>query len=112
MRSGKMRHRITIQEPTTMVGSMGGVEQSWAGKCTVWASVEPLEGREYYRAGQMQNAVTTRFRVRYMAGETDDITEEMRVSFDGGSYDINSVQDRNERHAEILLMCTKRSEGA
>lgn len=106
MRAGKLRHRVTIQQrsaasPTNHAS--GEKDASWGTYLTVWASVEPLTGRELFAAQQVNSEVNVRIRMRYREG----ITHRMRVSFQGRIYDIVAVIDREERHVELELLCTE-----
>jgi SPP1 family predicted phage head-tail adaptor len=105
MRAGKLRQRVTIQSQTTARDDFGGETVTWSDVATVWASIEPLNGREYMAAQQLQTAVTTRIRVRYI----DGVTAAMRVKADDVAYDIQSVINPNDRGAELTLMCIERS---
>ena len=102
--SGSLRHRITIQEP--VAGSPqqlpnGEPDVAWVDVMTVWASVEPLKGRELMLAQQMQSEVDVRIMMRYRAG----ITTIMRAVFNGVNYDIKSVVNSELRNIELELMC-------
>jgi len=122
---GKLRHRITIQEPISIqdtygqpnvwidVGAPSGIgnitdevitaaiAEPWADVATIWASIEPLSGREFFAAQQVNAEVTTRIRTRYLAG----IKSSMRVVYGSRIFDIQSIIDIEERHTEMHLMC-------
>lgn len=101
MFAGWLRHRIVIQELVGAKNSYGEVVQSWQDVATVWASVEPLRGREYVEAAAAQANVDHRIRMRYRAG----IGPAMRVKFGERVFAIVSVIDARERHKELELMC-------
>lgn len=102
MRAGELRHRITIQQLIETRNELGEIiEQSWQDFATVWAAVEPLNGREYFNSQQINAEITTRIRIRYRAG----IKPNMRVVYGERIFDIQSVIDIEERHAEMHLMC-------
>jgi len=99
---GDLRHRITIQQPIEIRNEVGEVIQSaWQDFTTVWAAIEPLRGREYFDAQQINAEVTSRIRIRYRPG----IKPKMRVVYGERIFDIQSVIDVEERHKEIHLMC-------
>ena len=100
MKAGKLTKRIIIQTSTVTVDGEGMITQSWATFATVWAAVEPLMGREYLLAGQISEAISTRFRIRHLAG----VTAAMRISYDSKTYAITTVIDVNEEHREMILM--------
>ncbi len=104
MEAGKLRHRVTIQQ--LVAGSPqqlpnGEPDVTWTDYLTMWASVEPLRGRELMLAQQMQSEVDVRIRLRYRGG----ITADMRVTFGGVNYDIKSVANIDLRNSELELMC-------
>lgn len=103
MRAGRLRKRVTIQQKTTPVtqNTYGEEAPVWETVATVWASVEPLRGREFLEARREGAEVTTRIVMRYQSG----IAPEMRATYDGHTYDVLSVIDPEERHRELQLMC-------
>ncbi len=105
MRSGSMRHAVTIEAPTKTQDSTGSVVQSWDTFADVRASIEPISGREFFAASQVQSNVSTRIRIRFL----DGVTPKMRVLHGADYYDIQAVlpDDRSGRH-EMQLMCVKR----
>lgn len=105
IRAGKLRHKITIQQPGASRDSCGGPAKSnWTDfKTGVWASVEPLQGKEYHAAVQDRAEVSTRFRIRFIAGLKPD----MRIVYDGRVFGIVSIIDPNERHVELQIMTTE-----
>lgn len=103
MRSGPLRHRITIEQATESRDSSGGVISTWGTYATVWASVSPLIGREYIAAKTVSASVTHKIRMRYLAG----MTPKMRIAWDSRLFDIESILDVDERHAELVIMATE-----
>jgi SPP1 family predicted phage head-tail adaptor len=101
MRSGKLKNQITIQEMREVQNVYGEPETTWAVFAEPWAAVEPLRGREFWAAQELQSRVTTRIRIRYVEG----ITPKMRVLFGTRIYLINTVIDQEEGHRETQLMC-------
>lgn len=105
MRAGKLRHRWTIQQQTPATQNSLGEETSpWADVATVWCSVEPLSGREFFSAQATQSEVTHTVTMRYRSG----IVPKMRLTKDARVLDIQSVADVTERHRELQLMCVER----
>lgn len=104
MRIGTLRHRVTIQQ--LVAGSpqqydTGEPDESWTDVATVWASVEPLQGRELTAAQEVHSEAEVRIKMRYRSG----VTAKMRVSFDGVYYSILVVLDKALRHIELDLIC-------
>lgn len=101
MRTGQLRHKITIQQAAKTSDGFGGWTQTWTNFATVWAAIEPLRGREFFAAAQVQAEQITRIRIRYLAG----ITPKMRILFDARTFSINTIINVNERNRELHLMC-------
>ena len=107
MFAGRLRHKVDIEQ--LVAGSPnqtaeGAPDESWAVYLNdIWASVEPLSGRELFSAQEHHSEVTVRVRVRYRTG----ITAKMRVVFESKNYNILYVLDPEERHRELQLLCTE-----
>jgi SPP1 family predicted phage head-tail adaptor len=103
MEAGKLRHRLIFQEKAATVNSLGE-PLTWTTSFTVWGSVEPLSGREFFEAKQVQAQVSHRVRIRYRSG----VAPSMRILYGTRAFDIQEVIDTEERHAELVLMCQER----
>lgn len=103
MRAGDLRHRVVIQNYSVAQDDYGAPVKTWSNEFTVWGAVEPLSGREYLDAREMQAEVTTRIRVRYRGDVT--YSTDKRATWDGHTYDIESVIEVEGRRREIHLMC-------
>ena len=103
MRLGPLRQRVNIQARSTTVDAFGQESETWATVYTVWASVEPLSGRELLAAQQVQGETTHRVRMRFQAG----ITTSHRILFNLRPFNIQSVINKNEAGAFLELLCTE-----
>ena len=103
MQAGRLRHQIIIQQQSSTQDTHGQLVETWSTFATVRASVEPLRGREYFGAEQEQAEVSTRIRIRYIAG----VLPKMRVLFGSKLYDIVSVINAEERNFHMELMCNE-----
>ena len=112
MRIGSLRHRVTLQNPVETRLDSGEISVEWQDWQTVWASVEPIGGREFFAAAQLQAEIDARIRLRWIAG----LTPRMRAKHVtlGGSpslialYSVEAVVSLNERGREVHLMCKRR----
>lgn len=105
MALGQYRHSITVEQAVETRDGTGDPVKAWSTYCIRRASVEPLNGREFFAAKQMQAKATVRIRVHYDA-ETALITPKMRVSWDSKVFDIVSPPINPGRaNKELLLMC-------
>ena len=107
MQSGKLRHRVTIRNLIETQSTITGeLVQSWSTVLDgVWASIEPLQGREYFQAQQTQARVDTKISLRY---STVNITPKMTVHNGTNVYNIETVINPELRNREMDLMCFQR----
>ena len=99
MRAGRLRHRVTIQQPSSSTNSRGGKIKSWSDLATVWASIEPLSGREIEQDFQLEPETTTRIVMRYKSG----LTSNMRIKYGSRYYKILGITNTNERNYELIV---------
>jgi SPP1 family predicted phage head-tail adaptor len=100
MKAGSLRHRVKIQQPVETVDSTGTTQVKWVDVAETWASIEPLEGREFFAAKQINPEVQGRIRIRYR----DEITPKDRVVYNGREFDILAILNREERNIELELL--------
>lgn len=103
MQAGRLDRRIRIEEATTSADSFGQPLETWALVAEVWAELAPLKGGERWMAQQVTAETTTRFRIRYR----DDVTEKMRIVYDGAEYDIASVTEIGRREGLEIMATAK-----
>ncbi|WP_299452177.1 phage head closure protein [uncultured Pigmentiphaga sp.] len=95
-----LNRKITFRKLTlTQDPNTGEMIEAWADHVSVFARVEPLVGREYFAAAAVQAEDTTKFTMRYRG----DITPDMRIAFDGDTYDIISIQNIRSGNRETLI---------
>lgn len=99
-----MIHKINIQQAVEAQNEYGEPMVTWATfKSSVWASIKPLRGREYWAAQQVQAEIDTEIGIRYVAG----VTFKMRILNGTDEYYIRSIINPEERDKELLLMCAR-----
>lgn len=99
--AGDLCERITLQQRAAGVDSLGQESTTWSAVATVWARVEPLRGREFFAAGQVQSPVDARITIRHRAG----VLPSMRALHGSQPYDITAVVDVDARGHTLELMC-------
>lgn len=106
MDAGRLDKRISIERvEITQDPVYGSSVESWVPAHTLWASVEPISGREYWQAKLAMSESTVRIRIRYVPG----IVSTMRVVYLGRTFGIQSVINVAEANREIQLMCLEHS---
>ena len=103
MRIGPLRHRVTIRTYTKTRDGYGAEIETWADFADVWASVEPLIGREYMAAKQITAEVSHKIRMRYIEG----LLPTMTIAWGDREFEIVSIINVSERNKEILIMATE-----
>ncbi|MCK3656236.1 head-tail adaptor protein [Pasteurellaceae bacterium Macca] len=101
MHIGKLRHRITLQQPFETQNDYGAFVTTWQDVSTVWAEIKPISGREYFSAQQVQSEVSTQIWIRYRKG----IVPTMRIEHNGKHYEIISVLNYQGLNKALQLMC-------
>ena len=101
MNIGRLDKRVVLERFTATQNDIGEWIEEWAPLVSVWAAVEPLNGREFFAAGGAQAETTTRIRIRYRPG----ITSGDRVNQDGVLHDITATINPRTSDRELVLMC-------
>lgn len=103
--AGRYRHRVTIQQATEIQDSYGQPQQNWVNVATIFASVEPLVGKEGHssEANQVLAQYTTLIKTRYKG----ELTTKMRVLFKEEAFNITSIQNVSGRSKEFHLYCER-----
>ncbi len=100
--AGELDQRVKLYQRATGTNAKGERLKEWVFVTEVWAKVVPLRGREFFAAGQEQSEITTRIRIRWRQG----VTEDMRLTWFDEPYDI-AAPPINVNGARIWwdLMC-------
>lgn len=106
MNAGKLRHRVTLQSNSPTVADSGARSDSWSDEATVWAAAENAGGGESLQEDQVQATLGMVWRIRYYSG----VKAGWRVKFGTRYFDVNHVEDVNERNIEMRLHCTEATE--
>lgn len=100
----RLNKRVTIRKQVFSKNSMGEQVQALEDYAKVWASVEPLQGREFTTAQRTDAEVTTKITIRHR----DDIDRSMVVSFNNLLFEIMYIIHPNFNKRELQLMCKER----
>lgn len=91
MNPGELRHRITIQRSKKTTGENFVTKTEYQDIKRVWARVNNLYGKEYWKAREYGAESTVEFTIRTAA--VADITVRDRVVFGGEVYNIMSIDN-------------------
>lgn len=101
---GKLRHRVTLMQKTTVQDEIGQGSSHYTPFRTVWAAVESLSVKEYLAAGSERASSMVRIQLRYMP----DLSADMQVVHQDKTYEILSILDKNMRHIALELLCEEK----
>lgn len=104
MRAGNLRNRIVIQANTPSDNAFGEPVVSWSTLATVWAEVETMNGAEALASGAERTSSPVVFVMRHRS----DVTTDKRISWDNGTYDIESVENVAGRNKLLRVTAVAR----
>lgn len=106
--AGDLNCRIKIQTPITGLDPYGSLVPGWHDLMTIWASIEPLTGRELESARQLLSEVTHQITVRYNPALTD--TRKVagyRAIYKERIFNIHATFNENENNVLITLLASE-----
>lgn len=103
LRAGLLRHKVEIQEKVTSRDSMGGEVVTWETFTHCWCSIEPLSGREYFAAQQVQSTVSHKMQMRYQPG----IQPFHQIKWGERTFNIDAILNDSERNVTLTIYCTE-----
>lgn len=108
VRSGDLRHRITIERATETVDALGDVVRTWPGTVlgVRWGRVVPLRGQEFWDAQRVNSKVTHKVTLRDITG----LTTSDRFVHLGRTLNLEVQLDPEERHITREFLCTEETQ--
>ena len=100
MRSGNLKHKITIQSYSETQNDFGEVVKGWTDFKTAYASITPLSAKEFFKAGTNAE-VSHKIELRYLIG----VLPKMRIIYNGREFSIESVLNIREANKSLQLIC-------
>ena len=100
MRAGLLRHRVTFQRQTgTTRDSFGAEIEVWTALRTQSCSIEPLRGREFFAAQEINAELTHLLTTRWF----EDLRPKDRGLFGTRIFDFQSIINVEERNRELQI---------
>lgn len=96
--AGSLDRRLTIYSKTSTTDEVGQRIDAWVMGATIYAQLLELRTQDAARAGQRNTYSIGRYLIRYRA----DLTTGHRLTIDGATYDILSI-DQPDRRATMIL---------
>lgn len=101
MKAGSLNRLVTIEEPCSTRNEIGDEIETWIPVGRVWASVQPLNGREFMIARQAMTEVTARVTMRYYPR----LKTTMRFRLGNMTLVIVSIINKDMRNRELEVLC-------
>lgn len=102
-----MNVRITVQKSVVVSDDIGNRGNAWENYYSCAATVGGENGQEKEAAAQMVDHSYITFTVRSCAIADAVTSDGFRIIFDGGIYDIFSIDHMNYRHKCVKYRCRK-----
>lgn len=103
---GRMNKRITFCKYEEVEDELLQIKQELREKKTVWASVEPLRGREYQEAQKLRAELTYKITIRYQK----EIAQDMLIKYKERYFEILSVINVREKNEMMEIICIEKKE--
>ena len=101
---GKLRHQVEILKPVISKDTLGQEIESWEVQHSVWASIEPLSGKEYFSAKQVNSEATIKLTIRYV----ESLLPHWVVQFGQCIFNIEAIINLEERNRYLQLLCSEK----
>lgn len=103
MRSGNLKHKITIQSSTNTQNEFGEVEQGFSDYATVYASITPISGKEYFASRSVNAEISHKIECRYISG----VLPSMQIVYQSRVFSIESVINIREANKTLQIMAVE-----
>ena len=107
MRAGKLRHPITIVNPTRVTNETGGASIADVTVAQLYASVEWTSGSERSSGGQMESRLAGTFTARFHP----DVAANHELLYRERRLRIRAVKNLDERDREMKIECEELGAG-
>mgnify|MGYP002408637466 FL=1 len=92
---------MTFQRVVNDINDSGESTPEWTNWRTRWASVEPLQAREYWQAQEVQSQVTHKVTIRHM----DGLKFRHRILWGERILNIESIINGEGRDIDLVILC-------
>lgn len=100
---GRLNKRITLQRYTEVENEIGQTIVALTDFKAVWASVEPISGKEYTEADRNNNQLTYRIYIRYL----EEVNADMIVNYNGRKFKITACINPRMKNELLQLVCVE-----
>lgn len=106
MPPGRYPHHVDIEVPVSTQNEIGEWVTTFRKVADSYASIEPLRGREYWAAAQVNAETTHEIKMR---PPSVSLTTAHEIVFGTRRFEIEVVRNLAERNRELVILCKERS---
>jgi len=103
MQAGKLWHEVVIQQRNETINDIGESVAVWVTYGNKYAKITFLSGSETLISNQVNSLLSNEITIRWDGG----VRADMRVVFKGRFYNIDSIDNIDERDKKMILSCTR-----
>lgn len=105
---GLLNRKITILKPHEVLSNGLGTDTiDYVPSVSVYATIKPVRGQEYYKIEKAQDSSYYTITIRYRK----DVDTQCKVRYGDLVFDIDSVVDTMMMHESLELYCSRRAFG-
>ncbi|HRY02777.1 MAG TPA: phage head closure protein [Beijerinckiaceae bacterium] len=98
---GELRTRAILETPVDTVDESGALVRVWQSVASVWASVSPKRGAEFFVAGEQESVLTSEVVVRWRP----EVASPMRFRIGARALLIRTAFDPDGRRRFLVCTC-------
>lgn len=102
--AGNLNKKVKIMKLSQVQDGAGGYEDKLVEIKSVWANIQPVYGREFWQAQQVQAQISHKITIRY----TKDIDRACIISLGKRLFDIQYITNVNEENRFLELRALER----
>jgi SPP1 family predicted phage head-tail adaptor len=102
MRTGKMRHRVTVKTYVTVSDGAGGKTATPSNLFTTWADVSPMSAERQLKYGEIIQGTLYEITMRYRMDLQVD--NDKTIDFKGRTIVLHSVINKGERDKVLQII--------
>lgn len=103
LRAGKLWQEITIQQRGETRDKIGASVPNWSTYASTYAEINNLSGAELVQAAQVNSFINSSITIR----PDTDVRASMRILYKSRQYNIEFVNDVDERDDTMILLCQR-----
>ncbi len=103
IRAGKLFQEVEIQQRGETIDKLGGSVAAWTNYTFTYAKITNPSGNDLIQAAQVKAFVNSVIKIRPDSG----VRTNMRIVFKNRNYNIEFVNDVDERDDTMLLFCKR-----